>query len=153
MIRKKSYSWSLGSTPNKSADLFGPFLPSHQGDRLTAANSLRVSFYRISLPPPRNQCYPCQLSFRLRSFSFISPERGPSSHWCKSVSPRLPASVFILSSAVKSSFVCFASFCSTSGGQRVQLPFMNVHEQSLNVQPFPGEGGRLGDSKKNSLTR
>ncbi len=116
-----------GSTPNKSAVFLGPLIRSHQSDLYRhGATKSPLSFvcwvYQsghphigcANSPPRRKSLAPLDL-------------RYPRN-------PRLERPIFAIQHVPE------LSARSTSACPAVQLPFMNVHEQSLNVQPFLGRG-------------
>lgn len=66
-------SWSLGVTPNKSPEPFGPFICSHSQGDLTAAfnrplTSCRRTAYQNDRPQPSasDRAHPIRYAFRLR---------------------------------------------------------------------------------------
>ena len=145
------HSRSLGSTPNKSPDLSRRSL-------LAKADSFGILICSLS---PRDRpdthclngcgsfasCFPKSDSGYSTSWRNKGPFRRPPSPLPQSRSHSVrtlfaiiftfmrqhrPSSLAEKLARTQASFV----FASTSACPLVQLPFMNVHEQSLNVQPF-----------------
>ena len=50
MLVRKSHSWSPELTRDKSADLYGPLIPSHESDQLKHRNRGRANFISYLLP-------------------------------------------------------------------------------------------------------